>query len=184
VLDFFTPDADASQKMHAVDWDAWYNKAGYPPKPNFDTSMVEACYALSDRWADRAALGFEPRAADIAGWTANQSVVFLERIQAFAKAPPLSVEDFRLLGSVYGYAESANVELVSRYLSVGLMCGDAEVLQPTAKLLGNVGRMKFVRPLFKLLAQRDREFAVKVFEDNRNFYHPICRAMVERDLKV
>jgi leukotriene-A4 hydrolase len=39
-----------------------------------------------------------------------------------------------------------------------------------------------VRPLFKLLEKADRELAVKTFEKNRDFYHPICRQMVEKDL--
>lgn len=28
----------------------------------------------------------------------------------------------------------------------------------------------------------DREFAIKTFEKNKDFYHPICRGMVEKDL--
>jgi leukotriene-A4 hydrolase len=183
VFDFFRPDAEAYEKIDNVDWDAWYHTPGTPPKPSFDTSMVEACYALSDKWKDPSAFGFAPRASDISGWTANQSVVFLERVQGFP-APPLPVSEFRQMGRVYGYAESANVELVARYYSVGLMCGDMDVKQPTGELLGSVGRMKFVRPLFTLLAQSDREYALSVFEANKTFYHPICRAMIERDLKL
>jgi len=60
--------------------------------------------------------------------------------------------------------------------------GDASALPGVAELLGQVGRMKFVRPLFKGLNQGDRELAIKTFEKNREFYHPICRQMVEKDL--
>lgn len=28
----------------------------------------------------------------------------------------------------------------------------------------------------------DTELAIKTFEHNREFYHPICRAMVEKEL--
>jgi len=42
--------------------------------------------------------------------------------------------------------------------------------------------MKFVRPMYRLLNEADRELAVKTFEKNRDFYHPICRQMVEKDL--
>jgi leukotriene-A4 hydrolase len=51
-----------------------------------------------------------------------------------------------------------------------------------AELLGEVGRMKFVRPLFRSLNKVDRELALKTFEKNRAFYHPICLQMVEKDL--
>ena len=53
---------------------------------------------------------------------------------------------------------------------------------PTAELLGKVGRMKFVRPLYRLLEKCDRDLAVKTFEKNKDFYHPICRQIVEKDL--
>jgi leukotriene-A4 hydrolase len=42
--------------------------------------------------------------------------------------------------------------------------------------------MKFVRPLFRSLNKVDHELAVKTFEANREFYHPICRQLVEKDL--
>jgi leukotriene-A4 hydrolase len=51
-----------------------------------------------------------------------------------------------------------------------------------AELLGQVGRMKFVRPLFRSLNKVDRELALKTFEKNKDFYHPICRQMAEKDL--
>jgi leukotriene-A4 hydrolase len=56
------------------------------------------------------------------------------------------------------------------------------VYQPTAELLGQVGRMKFVRPLYRELVKVDRTLAVETFERNRGFYHPICRGLVEKDL--
>jgi leukotriene-A4 hydrolase len=33
-----------------------------------------------------------------------------------------------------------------------------------------------------LLNEADRDLAVKTFEKNKDFYHPICRQMVEKDL--
>ena len=59
---------------------------------------------------------------------------------------------------------------------------DTSTYPGVANLLGNVGRMKFVRPLFRTLNKVDRDLALKTFETNRDFYHPICRQMVEKDL--
>jgi leukotriene-A4 hydrolase len=39
-----------------------------------------------------------------------------------------------------------------------------------------------VRPLFKALNKVDAKLARSTFEKNRDFYHPICRQMVEKDL--
>lgn len=70
-----------------------------------------------------------------------------------------------------------------RYFGIGLAAKDEGVYQPTADLLGTVGRMKFVRPLYAKLAACDRKLAVETFEKNKSFYHPICRNMVMKDLK-
>ena len=56
------------------------------------------------------------------------------------------------------------------------------MLEPVG-LLARVGRMKFVRPLYKGLIKVDRGLAEKTFEQNKDFYHPICRAMVEKILQ-
>ena len=42
--------------------------------------------------------------------------------------------------------------------------------------------MKYVRPLFRGLNKVDRSLALKTFESNKEFYHPICKGMVEKDL--
>lgn len=84
------------------------------------------------------------------------------------------------MGKAYGYAKSKNVELVSRYYVVGLKAKDKGVYEPTAELLGKVGRMKFVRPLYRGLMACDRPLAKDTFEKHKDFYHPICRGMVEK----
>ena len=180
LLDFFATDAEATAKLNSVDWDTWYNKPGYPPKPKYDDSLVRACYELATKWQGRARSPFAPTSDDIASWSANQSVVFLEKLQSAPE--PLRVEDVELMGSTYGYAASENVELVSRYYGVGLLAKAQSLYHPTAELLGRVGRMKFVRPLYRLLAKCDRLLAVETFEKNKSFYHPICRVLVEKDL--
>jgi leukotriene-A4 hydrolase len=183
LLDFFASDAEASKKLQDFDWDKLFYAPGYPAKPDFDDSMVKGCYELSDKWQARVQKGdksFQPKPSDIDGWVANQSVVFLERIVDFADS--FTAEDIHLLGSTYGYGTTKNIEVVSRFFSVGLKAKCKEVYEPTAELLGKIGRMKFVRPLFRLLDECDRDLAVRTFERNKEFYHPICRQMVEKDL--
>ena len=129
-------------------------------------------------------------------------------MQDFKQA--LSKEYVERMGKEYGFAKSGNVEIVSRYFGVGLRAKDRAVYGPTAELLGKVGRMKFVRTLcvffflpvrrllspenacladisfdrcrFRQLNAVDRELAVETFEKNKDFYHPICRGQVEKDL--
>ncbi|KAL8951086.1 MAG: hypothetical protein Q9222_002926 [Ikaeria aurantiellina] len=154
LLEYFEKDNQVSKKLtEEVDWDAWFYKPGLPPKPEFDTSMVDVCYALAEKWKSfhdspegTTMDSFEPSSKDIEGWAANQIVVFLERIQSLDT--PLSKSAVHTMGETYGFIKSMNVEIVSRYLAVGLVAKSEEVMEPTAVLLGRVGRMKFVRPLY------------------------------------
>ncbi|KAK0251994.1 Leucyl aminopeptidase yscIV [Friedmanniomyces endolithicus] len=183
LLDFFANDVDAAKKLQNVDWDTWFYAPGFPPKPDFDTTLADQCYALADKWQALAEnhkeSDFKPSAKDIESWTANQSVVFLERLQSLPHHP-ITPDLINLMGSSYGYESSKNVELVSRFYTLGLMSRAESVYKPTAELLGKVGRMKFVRPLYRQLIMRDRKLAERTFEENRGFYHPICRGMVEK----
>ena len=134
--------------MHSLDWDKWFYAPGFPPKPDFDTSLADVCYALASKWESRSTehgQGFQPESSDVTGWTANQVVVFLERVQEFKTA--LKPQDVRLMAAEYNFTGSKNVEILSRYFAVGLKANDEQVYEPTAELLGKVGRMKFVRPL-------------------------------------
>ncbi len=180
LLAFFESDRDAAAKLQEVDWDTWFYTPGFPPKPDFDTTLADQCYDLADKWQalNKGEKNFKPSADDIKSFTANQSVVFLERLQSFPEH--LSPDLVDVLGSTYAYASSQNVELVSRYYVIGLQARAKSVYQPTAELLGKVGRMKFVRPLFKELMKCDYGLAKKTLERNRDFYHPICRGMVEK----
>ena len=180
LLAFFESDPTVSGALAKVDWDSWFYMPGLPPKPNFDTSLVDVCYSLAQKWRNFESEKFQPKPEDIDEWSANQVVIFLERVLDFS--PPLSSQQSQIMGSSYGFGKRQNVEIVARYFQIGLKAKNETVYQPTADLLGRVGRMKFVRPLYKNLNLADRTLAVDVFEKNKNFYHPICRNLVEKDL--
>lgn len=187
LLSFFESDATASAALtKEVDWNHWLHSPGLPPKPDFDTSLADVCYALSDKWltlntaSGSSAAGFTPNPADIETWTSGQIVVFLERITDFET--PLKVHLVELMRQNYGFMESRNAEILSRFLTVGLKAKDPSVFPIAAKALGGWGRMKFVRPLYRMLSECDRKLAVSTFKKNIDFYHPICREIVKKDL--
>ncbi|KAK3326345.1 peptidase family M1-domain-containing protein [Apodospora peruviana] len=171
--------ADLKEKIAGIDWEARFYNPGLPPKPDFDTSLVDVCYELARKWKQP---GFSPSPSDISSWAGNQVLVFLNEVQGFEE--PLTVEQTQAMGKAYGLAEGKNVELKEGYYQIAMRAKDASVYQGVAELLGQVGRMKFVRPLFRSLNKVDRDLALKTLERNRDFYHPICRQMVEKDLGV
>ncbi|KAL9618190.1 MAG: hypothetical protein Q9160_007086 [Pyrenula sp. 1 TL-2023] len=182
LLSFFENDTVASGLLNELDWDWWFYSTGVPPEPRFDTSLVDVVYELADKWRELSSGSstFQPSKSDIASLNGNQLVVFLSRILISER--PLTPKASELMGEVYGFASSENFEITSRYYRVGMQAGDRSVLPGTVALLGSIGRMKFVRETFRSLEEIDRELALKTFENNRDFYHPICRTMVGKDL--
>ncbi|KAM0333283.1 hypothetical protein ACHAQA_001944 [Verticillium albo-atrum] len=178
-LDFFNGLGDESikTKVASIDWDAWFYKPGLPPKPEFDTSRVDVCYKLAENWKNK---DFEPSPKDVESLTGNQKLVFLEAVEKFDQ--PLTPERSQAMGKTYALAASQNAELKSAYYKIALLAEDTTAYQGVTELLGVVGRMKYVRPLYRALNKVDRDLALKTFEKNRDFYHPICKGMVEKDL--
>lgn len=148
LLSFFSNDSKAYAFLKNLDWDKWFHAPGFPPKPDFDTSLADSCYALASQWENlngNPGADFQPSSSDIAGWGSNQVVVFLEAVQEFQKPP--GKKEVHIMGKQYGLLKSGNAELTSRFFAIGLKAKAEEVYGPTVELLGKVGRMKFVRPL-------------------------------------
>ncbi|KAK5987196.1 Leucine aminopeptidase 2 [Cladobotryum mycophilum] len=177
-LDFFNGlgDEDVKQKITTINWDQWFYTPGLPPKPDFDTTLAKQCYELAEKWQNTS---YEPSPEDVASFNANQKIVFLEKLQ---QLEPFTPERSQLLGNTYDLLGTQNVELKFAYLQIALKAKDTTIYQATAELLGQVGRMKFVRPLYRSLTKVDLPLALETFEKNKDFYHPICRGMVEKDL--
>lgn len=180
-LEFFSQSeyAELKPKLAEIDWEGRFYSQGMPPKPEFDTSLIDVCYKLAEQWKDP---HYIPSAKDVEGLSANQKLVVLQQVHAFAES--LSAEQAEKMGKIYDFISSQNVEVKAAYFEVSLQSKVTGTYPLVAELLGQVGRMKFVRPLFAALNKVDRELALSTFEKNKNFYHPICKAMVAKALGV
>ncbi|KAJ3211256.1 Leukotriene A-4 hydrolase [Dinochytrium kinnereticum] len=175
---------DKKEILDSVDWDAWFNGVGKPPVENvFDTTLANACQSLADRW-DKArdspqSAGFTN--ADISGFESNQVLVFLEAVQN-KPAMPVSALDY--MDSVYELGKSGNCEIRCRWYLVNLKADREAVFAGTVDLITSMGRMKYVRPLYRALAKAKNGLmlARETFTKHKSFYHPICAALVQKDI--
>jgi leukotriene-A4 hydrolase len=108
--------------------------------------------------------------------------VFLEALDDIPK--PVTAKYISHMDSVYSFSESKNAEIISRFYIIAMKGYWEKIYPEVADFLGNVGRMKYVRPGYRGLNAVDRDVAVKTFREHEEFYHPICRAMVKKDLKL
>lgn len=195
LYEFFEPRGKAA-KLDAIDWKGWIFGEGLPPNiPQFDPSLADECYRLVDKWVDFAKSnstdisGFN-ESRDIGNFEPDQHKLFLESLTEKFGAYSVSEQIIRKLPSIYPfYAASTNGEIKSSWNELLIRFGNYnttdQIVQDFAMWLGTVGRMKFVRPGYKLLqAYVSKEFAISTFTKFESSYHPICKTMVKKDLSL
>ena len=146
LISFFESDPETSKLLAGVKWDEWFYGPGLPPKPDFDTSLVDVCYSLAEKWESltqhNKQTTFVPQIDDIKGWSAWQVQAFLDAILGFQKS--LSKKEVQKIGQIYGFDKGKNLEVVSRYLRLGLKAEDETIYKRTAEVLASTGRMLYV----------------------------------------
>ncbi|CAH0057765.1 unnamed protein product [Clonostachys solani] len=149
VQDFFSGDEEAKAQLKAVDWDTWLHAPGLPPRPNIRSVLHDQCLELANQWislcGDETNKFFSPSSSDVEGWTVGQQLVLLETL--ISASAPLPAQAASQLGAIYKFSSSTNLEVLSRYLRVALRAKDPKAVEQTQHVLGQTGRMKFVRPL-------------------------------------
>lgn len=125
-------------------------------------------------------------AADIQGWTSVQIDHFLlSLLQYRGGSHPLALSVVASLEELYGLSAYKNSEIRCKWLQLRLGAGDKAAFEPAREMLTTMGRMKFLRPLYrslKLCKGGGREFAEETFAAARGMYHPIAEKMVAADL--
>ncbi|KAJ3129065.1 hypothetical protein HK098_002657 [Nowakowskiella sp. JEL0407] len=172
--------------LNKVDWDAWFNGTGMPPViVEYDRTLVNDATALASRWESARD---DPRKGnfsknDIASFSPTQKFVFLEALLA---KPPFSHSFLQYFDEVYGFSNVKNSEIKFRFLWLCLNAEYEAVFSIVAEFLGQIGRMKYIRPLYRALSKcaNGKKLARETFLKYRDFYHPIAVQMVAKDLGV
>ncbi|HTV25426.1 MAG TPA: M1 family metallopeptidase [Polyangiaceae bacterium] len=92
-------------------------------------------------------------------------------------APALCAE----LESRFALSQSQNAEILSGWLELALESNYEPAVPRALAFLGEVGRMKYLKPLYKALLSHPntRDAAEQSFERHRAAYHPIARHVIE-----
>ncbi|CEQ42029.1 SPOSA6832_03799 [Sporobolomyces salmonicolor] len=169
-----------------VDWDAWLHGEGLelPVKMSYDTSLADNAYTLAASWDSArsfAASELDKRFSkkDIDGWSATQFVLFMETMGTY---PSFEKERHAVeaLDRAYGVMANKNPEIKLRWFLFVLKAGMYS--EQAAAWVKTVGRMKYVRPIYRALDKVDHELAKKTFLASAKLLHPIARQLVARDL--
>lgn len=150
--------------LAAVDATAWLDGTGIP---------ASASAPRSGRLDAIEALGGAAPPADIS-WSATEWSLYLESVPRPASETTCRTLDARLTAST-------NYDVLVAWLTLALQSSYLGVAPTALRVVGEVGRMKYLRPLYTALAANPttRPQAIAAFETNRAAYHPIARQMVE-----
>jgi leukotriene A-4 hydrolase/aminopeptidase len=151
-----------------VDADAWLHGEGIPPgAPQPHSKKLDAVRALA---------GKVPSAEQVKAWNPMEWVLYLEATEHPAPATLISELDQR-----YHLTKSANYEVLVSWLQLAIRSSHAPALARTEEVLGAVGRMKYLKPLYRALlhAPSTAELARRCFDRYRDRYHPIAQQVIE-----
>uniref|UniRef100_A0A669CBU2 Leukotriene A-4 hydrolase n=1 Tax=Oreochromis niloticus TaxID=8128 RepID=A0A669CBU2_ORENI len=171
--------------LNKVDWNAWMFTPGMPPvKPQYDTTMADACNALSQRWLqakDQDLNSFKQ--SDVKTLSSHQVIEFLSLL---LQEDPLPLTHVKKMQEVYDLNAYMNAEIRFRWLRLCVRSRWEEVVPLALKMATDQGRMKFTRPLFREVFnfEKFRDEALRVFLAHRAGMHPVTSGLVSKDLKV
>ncbi|MCK5504767.1 MAG: leukotriene A4 hydrolase C-terminal domain-containing protein [Thermodesulfovibrionia bacterium] len=120
-------------------------------------------------------------ASDLPGkqWNAQEWVYFLRTLPA-----PLGMQKMNELDQIFDLTDSSNAEILFQWLLMSIQSDYAGADQALEDFLISVGRLKFVRPLYKELAKTDAGHAraLEIYKKARPNYHPITVRVVDEIL--
>jgi len=152
-----------------VDAKAWLDGPGLP------ASHYEPQSKRLDAVRTLAQQGAVPKPDEANAWTPAEWQLYLE-----AMPKPSTEEVCRALDTMYGLTGSKNLEIAVSWLVLACESGYAPVLPRVEEVLGSIGRMKYLKPLYRALAKRPETsgLARELFARHRGTYHPIAQQVV------
>ena len=112
------------------------------------------------------------------GWTAAEQMRFLDNIPKQRTAAQLAA-----LNDALGLADTGNNEVLFLWLELALANRYDPAVPQAETFLSEIGRAKFVRPLFAVLMDQGdwgKPIAKRIYAETRDSYHAVTRAGVDR----
>jgi hypothetical protein len=150
----------------------WLDGEGVPanaPRPR--SLRLDAIEAIA---------GTIPQVAATAAWTATEWALYIE-----SWPRPTPVETLQRLDDRFRLTASTNFDVLVPWLTLGLKSGYTAVVPRVERVLAEVGRMKYLRPLYTALAAdpATRDLAHATYAKHKASYHPIAQQLVETVLR-
>jgi leukotriene-A4 hydrolase len=154
----------------------WIYEPGVPAnEPTFESARLDELNALAAAWKD----GTRPDADKARKWPVAEWLVYLG-----ALPNDLGEEGCAWLDSTFDLTASGNSEILCKWLVMAIDNGYEPVYAKTRDFLGSIGRMKYLKPIYKALSDnpKSHDLAVEIFTEKKGMYHVIARGGLENIL--
>ena len=163
--------------MTDAELEEWLYAPGIPAHaPRVTSTRLAALDATTAAWL----AGKLPSAKlDTKSWKAIEWIKFMNDIDTKA-----SVAQLKELDQAFGLARTANNEVAFRFYRASINAGYRDVRGPLQTFLMNVGRQRFVLPLYAGLRKNpeDRAWAEGIYKKARERYHPVTQKGVDKKM--
>jgi aminopeptidase N len=166
-------EAELPGALARVNADAWLHQPGMPAgAPRFVSERLEALTALAEGWK----AGRRPVPEEVATWHPTELLVYLQKLPG-----DLGAADCAWLDQALRLTGRGNYEILVQWLCIAARAGHEAVFPRIREVLGRVGRMKYVRPLYQALGRTEagRRLAREIFAAAALTYHPLTRRAAE-----
>jgi leukotriene A-4 hydrolase/aminopeptidase len=157
----------------AVGAEVWFHGTGMPENaPVIRSARLDALVASAKGWES----GRRPTPREIAAWNPTEMLLWLQTLPR-----PLPEGELAWLDRSLSLTGRGNYELLVEWLVIAATSDYEPVFPRIREVLLRVGRMKYLRPLYRALGShpRTRALAREIFVSAAPTYHTLSRRVVE-----
>lgn len=166
----------SDDKIAELAIEEWIFAPGLPDNcPEVHSQEFEKVEAQLTEWGK----GAHARNLDTAHWTTHHWLHFLRSLP-----DSLTQRQMAELDVAFGFTESKNSEILFEWLMQAIQHRYTRAYPALERFLAAIGRRKFLDPLYRKLAETEqgRAFALQIYENTRDKYHPITYRTIDRVL--
>jgi len=157
----------------AVNANDWLYQTGMPSNaPVFKSERLDELTAAANGFA----AGNQPDPKQVKNWTPDELLVFLQHLPR-----ELDAESLGWLDQNFNLTERGNYEILVEWLTIAAGSAYEPVFDRVREVLLEVGRMKYLRPLYTALGRHanTRVRAKEIYAEGKPRYHILSRRVIE-----
>lgn len=181
-INYFSRSGRTAKIIESVDWDTWFYGEGLPPvQPCYDDELMRPCHELADSWLK----GDQSQVQLFDSLMPGQKVMFLDLLLLQADMMPLG--SVSSIYNIYDLGNCKNAEIMLRFYMLAARSHTQSLYSAAASFAIKHGRVNYCKSIYGELFRADelgRELALKTFNSHREFYHPVARSMIAKELQL